>query len=324
MSEAHPPPTLPGNVHHVSTRVGSLAVEETGCGPPVLLWPSLFTDRSLWRHQRAALEERYRLLLVDPPGHGDSGPARGDYTLDDCATAAVEVLDAFDIRRATWVGLSWGGMTAMRAAVTRPKRVRALALFDTSADPERRLQRGADRVMAAIYRRFGLTGFLARAIRPLLIGKTTKAERPEVAEEVFAHVRRLERESVLAAVNAVVGRGTFLADVRRIACPTLVAVGEEDRATPPQFARRLADAIPGAQFHVIPRCGHLSSLEAPEEVTRLLGPFLDAAHEGIPVDDTLDETLAPGRRREAARTSPDPSDPARTGPPPTDPPPTGS
>ena len=290
-------PTGAGNVHHVSTRVGSLAVEETGSGPPVILWPSLFTDRSMWRHQRAALEERYRLLLVDPPGHGDSGPPRDDYDLDDCATAAVEVLDAFDVRRATWVGLSWGGMTAMRAAIHRPKRVRAMALFDTSADREPTRQRLADMVMAAVYRRLGLTGFLERAIRPLMIGETSEKVRPEVMDEVAAHVRGLEREAVLAAVRAIIHRDSIVADLPRVACPTLVAVGEEDRSTPPRFARAIAAGIPGAGLHVIPEAGHLSALEAPDEVNRLLGPFLDAAHEGFPVEDTLDETVDRPRRR---------------------------
>lgn len=284
-------PATPGNVHHVSTRVGSLAVEETGSGPPVLLWPSLFTQRDMWRHQRAALEERYRLLLVDPPGHGESGPPRDDYTLDDCATAAVEVLDAFDVRRATWVGLSWGGMTAMRAAIARPKRVRALALFGTSADREPTRQHLANMVMAAVYRRLGLTRFLARAIRPLMIGETSEELRPELVDEIWAHVRGLERAGVLAAVNAIIHRDSITDELPRIACPTLVAVGEEDRATPPRFARAIADGIPGARLHVIPRAGHLSALEAPDEVNRLLGPFLDAAHEGFPVEDTLDETV---------------------------------
>jgi len=267
------------SVSHVSTRVGSLAVEEAGAGPPVLLWPSLFCNRSMWRHQRQALEGRYRLLLVDPPGHGDSGPPRAPYSLDDCAAAALEVLDAFEVPSAAWVGLSWGGMTALRAALAAPERVRALALFDCSAEPEPWRQRLADRAMAAVYRRLGLTGFLARGVRPLLVGRTSERERPGIAEEVFDHVRGLERDAVLAAVDAIVGRGGVLVALPRIAAPTLVAVGEEDRATPPPYAERIAAAVPGARLHRIAACGHLSALEAPQEVNRLLGPFLDGVHE---------------------------------------------
>ena len=268
-----------GAVSHVSTRVGSLAVEEAGAGPPVLLWPSLLSNRAMWRHQREALAGRYRLLLVDPPGHGDSGPPRAPYTLDDCAAAALEVLDAFDVASAAWVGLSWGGMTAMRAALAAPQRVRALALFDTSAEAEPWRQRVADRLMAAVYRRFGLTGWLARAIEPRLIGRTSRRRQPGIAAEVVGHVRGLQREAVLAAVDAVMGRDGVLARLPRITAPTLVVVGEEDEGTPPPYAERIAAAIPGARLHRIAGCGHLSALEAPQEVNRLLGPFLDGVHE---------------------------------------------
>lgn len=271
--------SVDASLAHVSTRVGSLAVEEAGSGPPVLLWPSLFCNRSMWRHQREALVGRYRLLLIDPPGHGDSGPPRAPYTLDDCAAAALEVLDAYEVASVAWVGLSWGGMTAMRAALAAPERVRALALFDTSADPEPWRQRLADRAMAMVYRRLGLTPFLARRVEPLLVGRTSRRERPEIAAEVFAHVRGLQREAVLAAVDAIVGRDGVLGRLARVAAPTLVAVGEEDKGTPPVHAERLAATIPGARLHRIPGCGHLSALEAPEEVNRLLGPFLDGVHE---------------------------------------------
>ena len=203
-----------GAVSQVSTRVGSLAVEEVGAGPPLLLWPSLFCNRSMWRHQRAALAGRYRLLLVDPPGHGDSGPPRAPYSLEDCATSALEVLDAYEVASAAWIGLSWGGMTALRAAIAAPERVRGLALFDTSADAEPWRQRWSDHVMAALYRRFGLTAFLARAVGRLLVGRTSQERHPEITDEVFDHVRGLEREGVLAAVDAIVGRASVVPALR--------------------------------------------------------------------------------------------------------------
>lgn len=274
-----------GEVNHVSTRVGSLAVEVVGVGPPLLLWPSLFCNRSMWRHQRAALAGRYRLLLVDPPGHGDSGPPRAPYSLEDCATSALEVLDAYEVASAAWVGLSWGGMTAMRAAVAAPERVRGLALFDTSADPEPWRQRLSDHVLAVLYRRFGLTGFLQRAVGRLLVGRTARQRQPDIEAEVFAHVRGLEREGVLAAVDAIVRRDSVLPALRRVTAPTLVAVGEEDLATPPRFAARIAAAIPGARLEHIAGSGHLSALEAPQEVNRVLGPFLDGLHDGLRDDD---------------------------------------
>ena len=260
---------------HVSTRIGSLAVEAVGQGPPAILWPSLFCDRRMWRHQVAALAGRHRLILVDPPAHGGSGPPRGPFTLADCAAAACEVLDAHEVDRAAWVGLSWGGMTAMHAALDSPERVRALALLDTSAEAEGLWPRTRGRLLAAIYRRAGLTPFLLGRLRSILLGRTTLAERPELADDLLEPLADRDRQAVLTVVDAVVlSRPSILPRLGGIVAPTLVVVGAEDRATPPSRSRRIAAAVPGARLAVVAGSGHLSALEAPAEVNRLLAGFL--------------------------------------------------
>ncbi|HEX2254262.1 MAG TPA: alpha/beta fold hydrolase [Thermoanaerobaculia bacterium] len=277
---ATPGPAAPrghhrGRLSHVSTRVGSLAVEEIGQGPPLLLWPSLLSDRHLWRHQRDALAPHHRLLLVDPPGHGESGPPRGRYRLEDCARAGTEVLDAFEVSSAVWVGLSWGGMTALYAALRHPERVRALALLDTSADRLRLGERLRFRLLAALFRRTGLTPFLARRVAAELLGATTLRERPDLAAELTGPLALLERGGVLRAIDAVLfRRRTFTGELGGVAAPALVVVGEEDRSTPAVHAERIAAALPRARLERVPRAGHLTALEAPEAVNRLLAGFL--------------------------------------------------
>src|SRR5215469_14326060 len=85
----------------VDTILGSLYVDGQGQPdePTALLWPSLFTDHRMWRHQIGPLREAgWRTLALDPPGHGRSpGPGRG-FTMDECAQAAVQVLDAAGVR----------------------------------------------------------------------------------------------------------------------------------------------------------------------------------------------------------------------------------
>jgi len=108
-----------------------------------MLWPSLFADHSKWRNQIVALREAgWRTLALDPPGHGQSpGPGRR-FTMDECAQAALQVLDAKGVRAPVIVlGTSWGGFVAPRIALRAPSRVRGLVLFNTSAErgalPER-------------------------------------------------------------------------------------------------------------------------------------------------------------------------------------------
>ena len=85
----------------VDTTLGALYVDDRGepDEPTALLWPSLFTDHRMWRHQIAPLREAgWRTLALDPPGHGRSpGPSHG-FTMDECAEAAVQVLDATGVR----------------------------------------------------------------------------------------------------------------------------------------------------------------------------------------------------------------------------------
>ncbi|MDT7743250.1 MAG: hypothetical protein QOE59_2328 [Actinomycetota bacterium] len=78
----------------VETSLGRLHVQHDGDGPPALLWHSLFVDSTSWELVRSALTRHRRLVVVDGPAHGASGPAPGPFTLADCARAAVEVLDA--------------------------------------------------------------------------------------------------------------------------------------------------------------------------------------------------------------------------------------
>src|SRR5688500_4791150 len=120
----------------VETKVGRLFVETVGEGPEVFLWHSLLCDGGMWREQVAALRDQFRLINVDAPGHGRSGPIRRGFTLGDCVDAAVQVMDATGAKRPGFAGLSWGGMVAMRLALRHPERVAALALLDTSARSE--------------------------------------------------------------------------------------------------------------------------------------------------------------------------------------------
>src|SRR6516165_7649873 len=122
----------------VGTILGSVYVDDQGepGEPAALLWPSLFTDHRMWRHQIAPLREAgWRTLALDPPGHGRSpGPGRG-FTMDECAQAAIQVLDAAGVRApAAVLGTSWGGFVAPRIAMLAPTRLSGMVLFNTSAE----------------------------------------------------------------------------------------------------------------------------------------------------------------------------------------------
>jgi pimeloyl-ACP methyl ester carboxylesterase len=222
-----------------------------------------------------ALSPDYRLILVDGPGHGDSPPSRRPFTLEDGALAAVQILDYFQIEAAAWVGLSWGGLTAMRAALLAPRRIRGLALLDTSGEAEPLVVRLRSQLLMTVYRRWGLRSFLIPQIRRLMLGASTLKKDASAGDEIFEHVRTRDRAGIAQAIETVIiERRDILAELRKIRVPTLVVVGTEDRTTPPSRATHIAAAIPNARLERIAQAGHLTPMEAPAEVNHLLASFL--------------------------------------------------
>ncbi|MCB9591698.1 MAG: alpha/beta fold hydrolase [Sandaracinaceae bacterium] len=256
----------------VETCVGSLFVEVAGEGSPLVLWPSMLTDGGMWRFQIPKLRERFRTIVIDPPGHGRSAPVRRPYTLEGCADAAVEVLDALDVEEPVdWAGLSWGGMTGMRVALQSPARLRRLAILDSSAAREARRKLPSYHAMAFIARRVGALAILEDRIERIFFTGRSVTSRRDIVDPFREHLARMDPASIGHAVDAVIFHRVDLRPrLREITAPTLVMVGREDGATPPARSREIADGIRGARLVEIPDAAHLSALEQPDLVTREL------------------------------------------------------
>lgn len=259
-------------------RCGRLFVEDrdpAAPGTPIVLWPSLLCDGSMWQAQIEALAGRARVVVIDPPGHGKSAPTRAAYTMDDSVDAAIAVLDALQIERCRWAGLSWGGMVGMRLCMRAPERVERLALIDTNADAETKEKLPKYRVMTLVARLFGPIPALLDRVVPIYFSPSTIESRPELVAAFRSRIGAMDRTALLHALDAVMFSRT---DVRprlgSIRCPTLVVVGEDDVATPLPRAEDIVRGISGAELRRIPRAGHLAAWEQPGAVNAHLLPFL--------------------------------------------------
>ncbi len=255
----------------VETCCGRLFVEERGRGLPVVLWHSLLCGGGMWAGQLGPLSERYRVLNIDGPGHGRSAPTTRPYTMDDCVDALFEVLDAAKVERAAVVGLSWGGMVGMRAAIRRPERIASLVLLDTNADAETPAKLPSYRAMAFVARRLGALPLLLDRIQPIFFSPRTPIERPEVVRDFRERLAAMDPASVGHACDAVMfWRDDIRSQLARIRCPTLVVCGIDDAATPIERSEDIVRGIPGAELALVPQAGHLSAWERPELVTPLV------------------------------------------------------
>jgi 3-oxoadipate enol-lactonase len=239
--------------------------------PVVVLSNSLGATRGMWDLQVPALAERYRVITYDVRGHGDSPAPPGPYTLDDLVDDVAALLDDVGAERAHLIGVSLGGMTAMRMAVREPHRVHRLVLLCTSASTDA----GPFRERAAAVRRSG-TAPLAPSVVSRWVTPAFATAHPEVVARLEAMVAGAD-DAGYAACCEVVGDVELRADLPRITAPTLVLSGAEDQALPPEHQRVIAEGIPGAELITLSPAAHIPTVEQPLQVTGAILGHLDAA-----------------------------------------------
>jgi 3-oxoadipate enol-lactonase len=246
--------------------------EVQGAGPTLVLGHSLLFDGRMWADLVPGLSRRYRVINVDARAHRHS-TTPGPFTLEDLADDWIAILDQEKTDRALLCGLSMGGMTAMRLALRFPDRVAAMALLDTSADEEPSRERRTYRALAEVQRAIRLDPLVTPILRKKMFAPTTRTERPEVVERGLAIIAEKEPRVLYPALRAVFDRPSIIDRISAITCPTTVICGEDDAATTPSRSQRIADRIPGATLHLIPRAGHISVMEQPVEIETRLQDF---------------------------------------------------
>ncbi len=266
-------------VHTVPTILGPLHVQDAGPadGPAALLWPSLFSDgETSWGTQLEGLHELgWRTLLVDPPGTGGSEPASRLFTMEECAEATLQILDAASVGRAAILGLSWGGFVALWLVLAAPQRVSALVLSNTSARRSTFVERQRGRLFAGLVR-IGIPGGRGRLVVAAMASDHTRRHNTAFVTRFSAGANKLDKAGLIRAMRSVDVNSKSVVDaLDRITAPTLVIAGAEDHVFPHAHSQELVDRIPGAQLEVLPNVAHLAPAEAPTAVAALLKGFLE-------------------------------------------------
>ncbi len=172
------------------------------------------------------------------------------------------------------VGLSMGGYVSFEIMRQAPERVVKLALLDTSARPDTPEQTENRRSQISLAEK-ALIGDLAEALFPRLVHPLRRSD-----ERLRGTVRLMAEETGAAGFirqqRAIMSRPDSRPTLSSIRCPTLVLVGDSDELTPPDRAAEMAQGIAGACLVTVAECGHLSTLEHPQEVTDALMRLLQA------------------------------------------------
>lgn len=233
--------------------------------PVVVLSSSLGTTGEMWDAQAPALAARFRVLRFDHRGHGGSEAPPGEYAIEDLGGDVLALLDEHGIERASFCGLSLGGMIGIWLAAEAPERVERLALLCTAAQlgpAEAWAERiatiregGVGAIADAVVGRWFTADFAAR--EPAVVGRWRDAlaatPTPGYAG-CCAAIRDLDLRHRLASIVA----------------PTLVVGALQDPSTPIAHQAAIAAAIPGARLTVLGEAAHLAAVEQAATVTALL------------------------------------------------------
>jgi 3-oxoadipate enol-lactonase len=240
-------------------------IDGSAAKPVLVLASSLGTTWELWDPQLPSLTQDFRVVRFDPPGHGRSSIPEESFTVESVADGVVELLDALDLERASFCGLSLGGMVGMALALRAPERVDRLVLCCTAAflGP---VEGWHER--ARIVRATG-TSAIAGAVLGRWFTQRFRDDRPDVVAHYRDMLRGIPAEGYAACCEAI-ARWDARSDVSAIRTPTLVVAGEDDVATPPEDGALLAASIAGAELTVLPECAHLANVEQPALFMRAL------------------------------------------------------
>lgn len=256
----------------------SLAYDEYGTADEtIVLSHSYLVDRGQFATQVEVLRDRYRVLAYDHRGHGESGrPPDGDYDMETIYADAVAFIEATDAGPCHFIGLSTGGFVGLRLGFRRPDLLKSLVLMDSSAEKESFLKRVQYEAMFAVLRRAGFDPLINRTMSIMFAPEflDDPARQDEVAhwrEKIMAN----DIDALIAFGRGIFGRSPVLDHLVEIDTPTLVMVGEHDDPQPVARARTITEGVEGTLLHVIPRAGHLSTIDNPEDVNWALSSFLD-------------------------------------------------
>lgn len=228
----------------------------------IVFLPGLLCDARVFAHQIAAIGASADTVVAD-------------FSTQDSIGAMAEAALALRTGPIVVVGHSMGGRVALEMVRRAPERIEKLVVLDTGARPRREGEEATRQVMLDVADRDGMAALAERWLPPMVhegrVGDATLMD--PLRAMVCAKDAALHRRQI----RALLDRPDAMATLAAIRCPTLVMVGRQDRWSPVEQNREIAEAIPGAAFVVIEDAGHMATVERPEAVTAALLDFLGLA-----------------------------------------------
>jgi pimeloyl-[acyl-carrier protein] methyl ester esterase len=253
----------------------SLHIETLGKGKDLVLLHGWGMNSAVWSALVTPLAEKYRLHMIDMPGHGHSAYDPSCTDLDQWVDAVMQVAP----ERAIWIGWSLGSMLSQRAALRFPERIEGLVCV--TGTPRFSQKRDWPHAMA----QETLLGFTAdlqedhsktldrflllQAHGDSEVRKLLRPLRQELASRPEPDVRALEVGLVLL-LNI-----DLRADISQLQCPSMWMFGRRDKQVPVGVTNEIQQLLPQAQIEIFQHAAHMPMLSDQARCLELLQGFID-------------------------------------------------
>lgn len=252
------------------------ALEGPAEAPVVVMSHSLGVSLSLWDQQVLPLAKNYRVLRYDARGHGGSEAPGDAYSMNDLVDDVRALLNALDIKRVHFVGLSMGGMIGQLFALKYPAMLASLVLCDTTSrvtEPNPPVDTWDKRIQDI--KAGGIEGIVEPALQRQFTAPY-RAAQPAMMDRMRAIIRQTSPLGYMGCIHAI--KTVYTTNrLEEIQAPTLVIVGDQDKITPIAAAQKIHDRIKGSELLIIPSASHLSNVEQADLFNEAITTFLGKA-----------------------------------------------
>ena len=225
----------------------------------------------MWEPQATVLSARLRLVAFDHRGHGASPVPTGPYTIAALGQDVIALMDRLGLSRASYCGISIGGMVGQWLAINHPDRIEKLILIATSAHPG---NPGSWHERAQAVRAAGTVETIAETIVSRWVTPGWAAEHGHVVSTLREMLAATPVEGYASCCEAIADFD-LRSELSKIVARTLVISGADDPSLPPEHQRLIAGSVPGARLAVIRDAAHIPTVQHPTQVNDLILDHLD-------------------------------------------------
>jgi pimeloyl-ACP methyl ester carboxylesterase len=252
-----------------------LVYEIRGAGLPVMLVHGFTEDRRIWDPLLKGMEEKYRWILPDLPGSGESALNKTFSTLRDFGDALNAILEAEKINEIILIGHSMGGYISLAFAEKHPEKIRGLGLFHSSSYPDSEEKKESRNKNIRFIQKNDPSLFVEQAI-PGLFSESFKAAHPEEIRKLIDRYANFSRESLVLYLEAMKNRPATTGVLNSISKPVLFIMGEEDKAVPIKDSLEQCH-LPGISYiHILAHTAHMGMIENTFLCNSFIDQFLSA------------------------------------------------